>query len=416
MLADQFDAFFLDLDGVVYIGGQALPGTVSTLQRLRALGKRIRFLTNNNCSRREQIIKRLRRMGIEAHKEELFTASWATCLYLRQQGIRRVYLVGSSDNLLELREAGIAVDEEKPEAVVVGCEDELTYAEVDRAARFVRQGARFIASMADAVYPSPAGLAAAAGAFVAAIETASGRKAVVIGKPSAAMFLEARQGLEQIDPARIVMIGDTPASDILGAHQAGLHAILIASVAPDTRLYPGTRDMRQPDAIIPDLSALFAETYTIRAWKPVPYSWPQRVVPGITAIVLDAAGNVLVCQRSSDGLWSLPTGPVEPGETIEEALRRTVAGETDLPVHIRRLSGVYSEPVSQIISASTGEVVHIITTGFLCEAIEEPAANKAGEENLVRWIDPQRLPEPFRPAHHQWLADALQQTERAFIR
>src|SRR5437660_9883063 len=78
LLADQFDAFFLDLDGVVYIGRKALPGTLPTLQRLRTMGKHIRFLTNNPCKTRERLVERLRNMGIEAHKEDMFTANWTT--------------------------------------------------------------------------------------------------------------------------------------------------------------------------------------------------------------------------------------------------------------------------------------------------------------------------------------------------
>jgi HAD superfamily hydrolase (TIGR01450 family) len=416
LLADQFDAFFLDLDGVVYVGRRALPQTQPSLQRLRAMGKHIRFLTNNPCKTRESLVERLRNMGIDAQKEEMFTATWATCLYLRQQGIRTVYPIGSPDMLIELQEVGVGVDEERPDAVVVGCEDEATYQQLDRASQLIRRGALFIATMVDAWYPSSAGPAMATGSLVAAIQTASEQRPVVIGKPSPTMFLEALQGLEQIDPARVVMIGDTPASDILGAHQAGLHAILISRAAPDTQLFPSLRDFRQPDAIVPDLASLFDENVSIRTWEPVAYPWPQRVLPGVAAVVLDREGRVLLIQRSDNGLWGIPTGHIEPGETVSEAIIREVREETGLQVAIQRASGIYSQPDAQIYTYPSGEIAHFITTCFRCEVVGG-ALQSDGQETLAAiFANPQHLPEPFMPVHRQWISDALTQTGQTVIR
>jgi HAD superfamily hydrolase (TIGR01450 family) len=417
LLADRFDAFFLDLDGVVYVGKRALPNTIPALQRLRKQGKHIRFLTNNPCKTRARLVERLRDMGIQAEKEEMTTATWATCLYLRQQGVRSVYPIGSPDMLLELAEVGIAVDEESPDAVVVGCEDEATYAHILQATRLIRRGARFVATMVDAWYPSADGPRPATGAIVAAIQVGSGgHHPIVVGKPSPTMFIEAQQGLPELDPARIVMIGDTPTSDILGAHQAGLSAILISRAAPDTRLFPGAHDLRQPDAIIPDLSALFDTQYTIRPWEPVTYSWPQQISPGVAAIVLDDHHRVLLVRRSDNGLWSLPMGHVEPTETVEEAIGREVFEETGLRVQVQRLSGVYSEPGAQVFTYPSGEVVHFITTGFRCEIIDGEPRGDQQETQGMMFADPRKLPEPFLPGQRQWITDALAETERAFIR
>lgn len=416
MLADLFDAFFLDLDGVVYIGRKALPGTLPSLQRLRAMGKHIRFLTNNPCKTRERLVERLRTMGIEAHKEEMFTATWATCLYLRQQGIRRIYHIGSPEIESELDEVGVTTTKEQPDAVVVGCEDVVTYEHLQQATRFIRQGAKFIATMVDAWYPSPSGPAPATGSIVAAIQTASQQRPVIIGKPSPTMFLEARQGLEQIEASRLVMIGDTPASDILGAHQAGMSAILISSVAPETQIFPGRRDFRQPDAIIPDLSALFDENVTIRTWEPVSYAWPNSIVPGVAAVVIDSEHRILLIQRSDNGLWGIPTGHIEPGETITEAITREVREETGLSVSLERVSGIYSEPTAQIYTYPSGEIAHFITTCFRCKVEGGQLESDQQETLAVQLADPHQLPEPFMPVHRQWIDDALAQTEKAFIR
>jgi HAD superfamily hydrolase (TIGR01450 family) len=416
LLADQFDAFFLDLDGVVYIGRKALPGTLPSLQRLRAMGKHIRFLTNNPCKTRERLVERLRNMGIEAHKEEMFTATWATCLYLRQQGIRSIYHIGSPEIQSELDEVGVTINEEQPDAVVVGCEDLFTYEHLQQATRFIRQGAKFIATMADAWYPSPTGPAPATGSVVAAIQTASEQRPVIIGKPSPTMFIEARQLLKQIESSRLVMIGDTPTSDILGAHQAGMSAILISPAAPGTQFFPGMHDFRQPDAIIPDLSALFDENVTIRSWEPVAYAWPQRILPGVAAVAIDSESRILLIQRSDNGLWGIPTGHIEPGETIAEAITREVHEETGLHVSIERVSGVYSEPTAQVYTYPSGEIAHFITTCFRCKVESGQLASDQQETLAVVLSGTRQLPEPFMPVHRQWIDDALAQTERTFIR
>ncbi len=419
MLVDRFDAFFLDLDGVVYIGQNALPHTIPSLQKLRSLGKHIRFLTNNPCHPREYLVERLNNMGIEAYKDEMMTASWATCLYLQQQGIKRVYVPSSPKMELELAEVGITIDEDEPEAVVIACHHQINYESIRRAALMIRRGANFIATMVDAWYPSAEGPAPSAGSIVAAIEKASEQRAIAIGKPYPAMFLEARRGLENIDSRRIVMIGDTPTSDILGAHQAGFSAILIAKKAPDTQLFPNIRDLRQPDAIMPDLGALFDEQYTIRNWQPVTYRWPHRTLPAVAAIITNEVGQVLLIQSINSGRWQLPTGAIEPGETIEEAIKREVRAVTGLSVQIQHLSGVYSQPATQIIEQADGEVIHFITSTFLCTLEECESDTDDSYKPLttveVKWANSTQLPESFLSAHRRWLNDALSHNEAAII-
>jgi ADP-ribose pyrophosphatase YjhB (NUDIX family) len=212
------------------------------------------------------------------------------------------------------------------------------------------------------------------------------------------------------------MIGDTPASDILGAHQAGLSAILISRAAPDTQLFPGLRNFRQPDAIIPDLSALFDESVSIRAWEPVAYAWPQRVLPGVAAVVLDHEGRVLLIQRSDNGLWGVPTGHIEPSETVSEAIIREVREETGLQVAIQRASGIYSQPDAQIYTYTSGEIAHYITTCFRCEVVNGMLRSDGQETLAATFADPRQLPEPFMPVHRQWINDALMQTGQTFIR
>ena len=238
MLAEQFDAFLLDLDGVVYIGAELLPGAAEALGRLRAAGKAIRFLTNDPRPTRIELAERLAGLGVEARADEVITCGWATAEFLRREGMRSVFVVGSAGLRAELEQAGIAVvDRERPEAVVVGADEHLGYLDILRASRLIHQGARFVAVNVDGAFPIPGGLAPATGAVVSAVQAATGRRPVVVGKPYLPMFELALASLP--DRERVVMVGDNPESDILGAHQAGIPAILVAD-EPTAGLDPAT--------------------------------------------------------------------------------------------------------------------------------------------------------------------------------
>lgn len=255
MISRQFDIFLFDLDGVIYVGPEALPEACSSLGRLRAMGKHIRFLTNDPGPTRQQLVQRLRGLGIEVQEDEVISSCRATALYLQRQGIRRVYAVGSPGMCQELEACDVAcIEQGQPEASVVGSDDNVTFGQIRQAAFFIHQGAQFIATNADLTYPTPQGRSPATGTITEAIRVATEVAPVIIGKPFPAMFTSALQGL---DPRlRAIMIGDTPTADILGAHRYGLPALLISAGVP---MYPTKRDPLEADACIPDLSYLFRD-------------------------------------------------------------------------------------------------------------------------------------------------------------
>ncbi len=412
MLAEQFDVFLLDLDGVVYLGDQPLPRAVDTLARLRDTGKTIRFLTNDPRPSRERVAERLAGMDIEARVEEVVTSGWATAEYLRHNGVRSAYVVGSPELGRELRRAGVAVVEEgDPEAVVVGCDERVCYGHVRRAAGFIARGARFVATNADGSFPTPSGPWPATGAIVQAVRATAGKYPVVVGKPYPAMFAAAQEGL---DPTlRPVMIGDSPATDVLGAHQLGMHAVLISG---QPVLFPSACDYRTPDATIPDLSGLFDPRVVARRWESPGFQWPDRVEPGVAAVVLDGSGRVLLARRADNGLWGLPSGHVEPGETVGEAVTREVREETGLEVRVVQLIGIYSDPASQVFAYPDGRVIHFVTSCFRCDVASGGLRCDGVEATDVAFFDVDRLPTDLLPMHPRWLADALAGRTAAFIR
>jgi HAD superfamily hydrolase (TIGR01450 family) len=412
MFLDQCDMLLLDLDGVVLLGDHPLPSAVSSLHHLRHMGKLLRFLTNDPRPSREQVVDRLGAMGIEATPHEIVTSGWATAAFLAQRQIHSVYLLGSAGLATELLRRGIRVVEQgNPEAVVVGCDEQITYQHLKRAATLIAEGAQFIATNADGGFSTPDGPSPATGAFVKALEAASGKRPLVIGKPSPTIFTSAIDGLAS--HLRVVMIGDNPSTDILGAHQLGITAVL---VAPDAPHFSSHLDFRAPDAVIANLSSLFDAQFAPRRWERPTFVWPERVEAGIAAVVFDQSGKVLLGKRTDNGLWGLPSGHVEPGETAEEAVIREIREETGLHVKVTRLIGLYSDPASQIFSYPRGEVVQFITSCFECTIMGGDLHADGSEVLDVAFVNVQTLPPDLLPMHPCWLSDALAPTSGAFIR
>lgn len=254
MIADQFDAFLFDLDGVIYLRDEALPDAVESVNRLYEMDKRIRFLTNNPRPERRAIATQLRELGIDANKDEIITSGWATAHYLRQRDVTAVSVVGSEGLQTELQEEGIEITDDDPEAVVVGADEHTSYQDIQRATRHIHRGATFVGTNPDGSLPTPDGPAPGAGAIVRAVEAASGTGPTVVGKPEPLMFEMALDGLSEDMDA--VMVGDNPSTDILGAHRAGLTGILVTD---DECTAASLRDSHQPDRIISTLADLFTD-------------------------------------------------------------------------------------------------------------------------------------------------------------
>ncbi|PZN09257.1 HAD-IIA family hydrolase [Thermaerobacter composti] len=414
MIAEQFDVFFFDLDGTIYLGDALLPEVRPSLERLRKMGKTIRFLTNDPRPSRSQIVERLRAFNLDVATEEVITSGWATVRYIQQQGYSSLFLLGSPNLRAEMLDAlpGVSIDGEQcVEAVVVGYDDDVKLKDVNTAVQLIEKGATFIATNGDPSFPMPTGRSLATGSLVQAVQVATGRRPVVIGKPSPTIFRIAAEGLPS--NARIVMIGDSPNADILGAHLMGYTAILVSQTPVR---FPSKWDFRTPDATIPSLACLFEQGWAVREWKRPSFPWPERVEPGVAAIVFDHDGNVLLVKRRDNGLWGLPSGHVEVGETVEEAVRREVLEETGLVVRVERLVGVYSDPVSQVFQYPSGDIIHFITLSFLCTIAG--GTLRANEEESVAcgFFKPAELPQDMLPMHPSWLEDALADRRCAFIR
>lgn len=252
-LLEAFDGFLIDLDGVVYVGEQALPGAADAIAAIRTAGKELLFLTNDPRRSRAEYAGRLNRLGIEAVAGDVLTAGAATAAYLRDherlQGAS-AFVIGTSALKDELRRVGLRVvegeDGRRADVVVVGGHEAFGYQELRVAAQAVLRGAGLFATGRDATFPMPDGPWPAAGAIVAAVEATSGTPATAIGKPEPHMFEAARSLLRG---SELAVIGDTVASDIVGGSRAGCFTILIGS-GNAADFPPGEG---HPDIVLPSL-------------------------------------------------------------------------------------------------------------------------------------------------------------------
>src|SRR5687768_2883203 len=217
----------LDMDGTIYKGGTLFSCTLPFIARMRELGIGCTFLTNNPSKSATDYLAHLRKMGLAATADELYTSAQATidCLGRRFPEVKRIFALGTPSMLAEFRDAGfeLAVDDpaDVPDAVVVGFDLTLTYERVCRAAWWIQQGKLFVATNPDRVCPTdqPTVLVDC-GSICALLEKATGRAPdIVLGKPDPAMLsgILDRHGLR---PQQIAMVGDRIYTDILMAHRA----------------------------------------------------------------------------------------------------------------------------------------------------------------------------------------------------
>jgi HAD superfamily hydrolase (TIGR01458 family) len=216
----------LDLDGTLWDDEyQAIPGAVEAVARLRRAGLAVRFGTNTTRFAREALVERLVSRGFEAHPEELLTAPLAARSLLERRGWRRIHLYVAESTYQDF--SGFELDGPQPEAVVVGdLGSAWSFERLNTAFRTLLEGAELVAVQKNRYWKTEGGFCLDAGAFVAALEFASGKSALLAGKPSPAFF-EASAGSMGIELASLVAVGDDVTSDIHGARSAGARAVLV---------------------------------------------------------------------------------------------------------------------------------------------------------------------------------------------
>lgn len=215
----------IDIDGVLHVSGVMVPGAAEALRRLSRAGVPCRFITNTTTRSRQTMCAELAAMGLPITPELIFSAPRAAAAYLAQHGNLSANLV--VDAAVREDFAEVRIDETAPQAVVIGDIGRAwTYDLLDRLFRQVLDGAQLVALHKGRYWQTAAGLRLDIGAFVAGLEYATGRTALVIGKPSPAFFLQGLADLE-LPATQVAIIGDDIESDIGGGQACGLTGIQV---------------------------------------------------------------------------------------------------------------------------------------------------------------------------------------------
>jgi HAD superfamily hydrolase (TIGR01450 family) len=257
-LGKEFDGLLIDLDGVVWLGKELLPGAAEALQELLGGGCELVFVTNNPASPAAAYAERLRDAGVAVEEERIVTAGTVTA---RLAGERTgeggtAFVIGARAFKEEVEAAGLrllaAGSEGTADVVLVSGHRGFDYEELLTATRMLQRGAALFATSRDPTLPMPGGAWPGTGSVLAAVETASGAVAEIGGKPERHLFEQARSRM----PAarRVAMVGDRIASDIEGARRAGLETVLVLSGAASPE--EAERADPAPDHVLEDLAAL----------------------------------------------------------------------------------------------------------------------------------------------------------------
>jgi NagD protein len=219
----------IDMDGVIYSGEILIPGADTFIDSLLKENIPFMFMTNNSQRSRTEVVRKLKKLGINVEETHVYTSAMATGTFLSAQIPNgSAYVLGEGGLLSSLHESGISLVETDPDWVVLGEGRNFTLEMVQRAVDMILAGAKFITTNRD---PSPKkkgwnnlGIAAT----TAMIEEATGKKAFVIGKPSPVMMRSARKALG-LETGYTTVIGDTMDTDIQGGTVMGYKTILVLS-------------------------------------------------------------------------------------------------------------------------------------------------------------------------------------------
>jgi HAD superfamily hydrolase (TIGR01458 family) len=219
--------FLIDLDGVLYIGDQPVEGARDAIRFLQDHGYKVRFVSNTTRKSRRTIANRLHAMGFSIPEEYIFTPALAAATWLKNHNKRSYYLLTTGDVEEDFDHEQTNAQSDKVELVIVGdAGDAITYGSMNTAFRYLIDGAELIALEKDRYWMAPDGISLSAGPFVTALEFATGKTAILMGKPSKAFFELALQDMG-LTPGDVAMIGDDIHTDIAGAQMSGIMGILV---------------------------------------------------------------------------------------------------------------------------------------------------------------------------------------------
>ena len=246
------DGLLLDIDGVLAVSWEPLPGAVDALAHLRKAHVPFRMITNTTTKTRAGLADTLSDAGFEVGAEEIVTAVVATAAYLRKEHAgKKVFVLSDGDATEDLAGVELTGVEDADVVVIGGACDEFTYATMNEIFRRLMDGAELVGMHRNLFWKTSDGWELDGGAYIAGLEEAADTKATICGKPEKAYF-DAALGMLGVSAGRAAMVGDDIVNDILGAQASGLTGILVRT--GKYREGDEDRPAGRPDHVLPSFA------------------------------------------------------------------------------------------------------------------------------------------------------------------
>lgn len=362
-LVDLYDVALLDLDGVVYLGSEAVEGVPEQLAEVRARGMRLAFVTNNAARPPGDVADHLTEIGVAAAPDEVVTSSQAAARYLadRLPAGAHVLVVGASGLEVALAEQGLVPvpDARGPvDALVQGYSPDMTWRLLAEGAIAINRGVPWVATNLDPTVPSPRGRLPGNGSLVAALRHATGAEPVVTGKPDPAMH---RESVLRSGAQRPIVVGDRLDTDIEGASAVGCDSLLV-------------------------LSGVTAPHELLLA---PPQARPTYVAADVGGLLVAHPDPQLRDGRAVCGGWQAEMVG-QPGSRGDETARSSGeagSGDDDVEAaHLLRLRKIESTPDTPVGGRARGESHDLDALRALCAALwsASPADHAASDAARIR--------------------------------
>ncbi len=295
-LVEAHDLVMFDLDGVVYVGGNAVDGVAAHVERVRSSGRHVAFVTNNASRTPDQVAEKLVGLGVEASAADVVTSAQAAARLLAEDhgAGAKILLLGGEGLRVALEEAGLDPVQEPTGAVALasGYGPDVRWRDIMRAATLVRDGLPYVASNTDMTIPTPYGIAPGHGVLVATIAGFAGVRPRVAGKPEKPLMEET---VRRVGGERPLMVGDRLDTDIQGAHAIDVRSLLVLTGVCWLEDLASATPRLRPSYISPTLAGLFSS-------HPVPTRTDEGAeLNGWHASVVD--GRLEVSGAGEDADW-----------------------------------------------------------------------------------------------------------------
>lgn len=223
----SYKGYLIDLDGTIFKGNEVIPEAKSFISMLIEQGLPYVFITNNSSYTAEELIVKLKGMGIAATRNNILTSSVATAKYIKvNYSNANCFVIGEQGLKQALLDQDINITNQNVTHVIMGIDREINYEKLATATEFVRRGAEFISTNKDLSIPSEKGFKPGNGALTSVVSLSSGKEPLFMGKPAKSMI---QVGLDMLGclPESVLLIGDNYLTDIKGGIDSGIDTALV---------------------------------------------------------------------------------------------------------------------------------------------------------------------------------------------